>query len=67
MADAAESTTLEIRVGYFGICANPNKAWTCNTDKSAVEALNTSALDDPFDLLAFGTGYREDISFPGLL
>jgi len=58
---------LEARVGYFGICINPDAgSWLCSANASSLAA-QVSVDQDPLNLIWVAQTFRESIVFPYLL
>lgn len=68
LREAAQGTALEIRVGFFGLCARRvgQEIWTCGSSRSSlVQALSPSVPDD-LNLLGIAEHFRTEVIFPGL-
>lgn len=68
LREAALGTSLEIRVGFFGLCARRigQEIWTCSSSRSSLaEALGPSVADD-LNLLGIAEHFRSEVIFPGL-
>ena len=68
LREAALGTALEIRVGFFGLCAHRIglNIWTCSSSRSSlVEALGRNA-PDVLNLLGMAEHFRNEVIFPGL-
>lgn len=58
---------LEARVGYFGICINPDgSSWLCSANASSLAA-QVSVDQDPLNLIWVAQTFKESIVFPYLL
>ncbi|KAL0637794.1 hypothetical protein Q9L58_003184 [Maublancomyces gigas] len=58
---------LETRVGYFGICINPDgSSWLCSANASSLAA-QVDVDQDPLNLIWVAQTFRESIVFPYLL
>ncbi|KAF3927217.1 hypothetical protein ABW20_dc0105740 [Dactylellina cionopaga] len=58
---------LEARVGYFGICINPDGgSWLCSNNASSLAA-QVSVDQDPLNLIWVSDTFRDSIVFPYLL
>lgn len=58
---------LEVRVGYFGICVNPNGGdFLCSNNATALaEQINVD--QDPLNLIWVASTFKDSIIFPYLL
>ena len=68
LREAALGTSLEIKVGFFGLCARRIglKTWTCSSSRSSlVEALGPN-VPDALNLLGMAEHFRTEVIFPGL-
>lgn len=68
LREAALGTSLEIKVGFFGLCARRIglKTWTCSSSRSSlVEALGPN-VQDALNLLGMAEHFRTEVIFPGL-
>ena len=68
LREAALGTSLEIKVGFFGLCAHRIglKEWTCRSSRSPlVEALGPN-VPDALNLLGVAEHFRTEVIFPGL-
>lgn len=68
LREAALGTSMEIRAGYFGLCARrvDLEAWTCSSSRAAlIEAMGPSVPDD-LNLLGIAEHFRTEVIFPGL-
>jgi len=58
---------LEARVGYFGICVNPDGgSWLCSANASSLAA-QISTDQDPLNLVWVADTFRQSIVFPYLI
>jgi hypothetical protein len=58
---------LEARVGYFGICINPDGgAWLCSNNATSL-AQQVSETDDPLNLIWLASQFKDMIVFPYLM
>ncbi|KAI9820823.1 MAG: hypothetical protein M1826_000848 [Phylliscum demangeonii] len=58
---------LEARVGYFGICINPDGgAWLCSNNASSL-ASQVSVDQDPLNLIWVASTFKDSIVFPYLI
>ncbi|KAI9755554.1 MAG: hypothetical protein M1815_004868 [Lichina confinis] len=59
--------SLEARVGYFGICINPDGgAWLCSNNASSLAA-QVSIDQDPLNLIWVASTFKDSIVFPYLI
>ena len=68
LREAALGTSLEIKVGYFGLCARRIglETWTCSSSHVALgEALGPN-VPDALNLLGMADHFRTEVIFPGL-
>lgn len=68
LREAARGTSLEIRVGFFGLCARRvgQEIWTCSSSRASLaEDLGPSVPDD-LNLLGIAEHFRTEVIFPGL-
>ncbi len=58
---------LQARVGYFGICINPDGgSWLCSNNATAL-ALEISVEQDPLNLIWLASQFKDMIVFPYLM
>lgn len=58
---------LEVRVGYFGICAQPDHgAFICNANATAL-AETVTVDQDPLNLIWVASTFKDAVVFPYLL
>lgn len=58
---------LQTRVGYFGICINPNGgSWLCSNNATAL-ANEISVDEDPLNLIWLASQFKDMIVFPYLM
>lgn len=58
---------LEARVGYFGICINPDGgSWLCSNNATAL-ADQISVDQDPLNLIWLASQFKDMIVFPYLM
>jgi hypothetical protein len=58
---------LEARVGYFGICINPDGgSWLCSNNATAL-ADQVSVDQDPLNLIWLASQFKDTIIFPYLM
>jgi hypothetical protein len=58
---------LEARVGYFGICINPDGgSWLCSNNATAL-ADQVSVDQDPLNLIWLASQFKDTIVFPYLM
>jgi Ca2+ regulator and membrane fusion protein Fig1 len=61
------SASLEVRVGYFGICIQPDGgAFLCNQNASALADL-VRVDQDPLNLIWVASTFKDSIVFPYLM
>lgn len=63
------STLLEVRAGYFGICVkggNDQALWLCGSDTAKI-ARQFQPQQDPLNLIWVATRYKNGIVFSGLM
>jgi hypothetical protein len=61
------SAHLEARVGYFGICINPDGgSWLCSNNATAL-ANQVSVDQDPLNLIWLASQFKDQIVFPYLM
>lgn len=65
LIDAAQAT-LQVRVGYFGICVVQNEPMRCSTDIGSLAA-RLSESQDPLNLIWEAHRFKDDVLFPYLL
>lgn len=67
IANIVGSATLEARVGYFGICINPDGgAWLCSNNATSL-ADQVSVDQDPLNLIWLAAQFKDMIVFPYLM
>jgi hypothetical protein len=58
---------LQTRVGYFGICVNPDGgSWLCSNNATAL-ANEVSVDQDPLNLIWLASQFKDQIVFPYLM
>jgi hypothetical protein len=57
---------MEVRVGYFGICASNGGDWLCSNNATALAA-NINSDQDPLNLIWVASTFKNAIVFPYLL
>ena len=63
----AGAATLEARVGYFGICVNPDGgSWLCSNNATAL-ANQVASDQDPLNLIWLASQFKDMIVFPYLM
>ncbi|RDA91299.1 hypothetical protein CP533_6336 [Ophiocordyceps camponoti-saundersi (nom. inval.)] len=63
----AGSASLQARVGYFGICVNPDGgSWLCSNNATAL-AKEVSVDQDPLNLIWLAAQFKDMIVFPYLI
>jgi hypothetical protein len=67
IANIAGDAHLQARVGYFGICINPDGgSWLCSNNATALA--NEVAVDqDPLNLIWLAAQFKDMIVFPYLM
>ncbi|KAJ5377585.1 uncharacterized protein N7496_004994 [Penicillium cataractarum] len=67
MSNIVQSAELEVRVGYFGICIQPDGgSFICNANATALaEIVNVDA--DPLNLIWVASTFKDAVVFPYLL
>lgn len=61
------SAHLQARVGYFGICINPDGgSWLCSNNATAL-ANEVSVDQDPLNLIWLASQFKDMIVFPYLM
>ncbi len=67
IANIAGQASLEARVGYFGICINPDGgAWLCSNNASSLAA-QVTVDQDPLNLIWVASTFKDSIVFPYLM
>ncbi|KAI9800233.1 MAG: hypothetical protein M1825_004217 [Sarcosagium campestre] len=67
IANIVGQAQLEARVGYFGICINPDGgAWLCSNNASSL-AGQVSVDQDPLNLIWVASTFKDSIVFPYLI
>lgn len=67
IANIVGRAQLEVRVGYFGLCVNPNGgAFLCSNNATAL-AEQVSVDQDPLNLIWVATTFKDAVVFPYLL
>ncbi|KHO01015.1 Membrane fusion mating protein FIG1 [Metarhizium album ARSEF 1941] len=67
IANIAGSASLQARVGYFGICVNPDGgSWLCSNNATAL-AKEVSVDQDPLNLIWLAGQFKDMIVFPYLI
>ena len=63
----AGNAQLQARVGYFGICVNPDGgSWLCSNNATAL-AKEVSVDQDPLNLIWLASQFKDMIVFPYLM
>ena len=63
----AGTAHLQARVGYFGICVNPDGgSWLCSNNATAL-ANEVSVDQDPLNLIWLASQFKDMIVFPYLM
>jgi hypothetical protein len=67
IANIVGSARLQARVGYFGICINPDGgSWLCSNNATAL-ADQVSVDQDPLNLIWLASQFKDMIVFPYLM
>ena len=67
IANIVGQAQLEVRVGYFGICINPDGgAFLCSNNASSL-ASQVSVDQDPLNLIWVASTFKDSIVFPYLM
>ena len=67
IANIVGAARLEVRVGYFGICINPDGgAFLCSNNASSL-AGQVSVDQDPLNLIWIASTFKDSIVFPYLM
>lgn len=67
LANLVGRAQLEARVGYFGICINPDGgAWLCSNNASSLAA-QVAVDQDPLNLIWVASTFKDSIVFPYLM
>ena len=67
IATIVGAAQLEVRVGYFGICINPQGgAFLCSNNASALAA-QVTIDQDPLNLIWVASTFKDNIVFPYLM
>lgn len=67
VSNIAGTAHLQARVGYFGICINPDGgAWLCSNNATAL-AQEVSVDQDPLNLIWLASQFKDMIVFPYLM
>jgi hypothetical protein len=67
IANIVGNAHLEARVGYFGICINPDGgSWLCSNNATAL-ANQVSVDQDPLNLIWLASQFKDQIVFPYLM
>lgn len=67
LANIAGGARLQARVGYFGICVNPDGgSWLCSNNATAL-AKEVSQDQDPLNLIWLAAQFKDMIVFPYLM
>ena len=67
IANIVGQAMTEVRVGYFGICINPNGgSFLCSNNASALAAQIT-VDQDPLNLIWVASTFKDNIVFPYLM
>lgn len=67
IANIARDAHLQARVGYFGICVNPDGgSWLCSNNATAL-ANEVSVDQDPLNLIWLAAQFKDMIVFPYLI
>ncbi len=67
IANIVGQAQLEVRVGYFGICINPDGgSFLCSNNASSL-ASQVSVDQDPLNLIWVASTFKDSIVFPYLM
>ncbi|KAI9824364.1 MAG: hypothetical protein M1819_000869 [Sarea resinae] len=67
IANVVGRAVLEVRVGYFGICVNPDGgSWLCSNNATSL-AGQVSVDQDPLNLIWVSSTFKDSIVFPYLI
>ncbi|KAG9231026.1 Ca2+ regulator and membrane fusion protein Fig1-domain-containing protein [Amylocarpus encephaloides] len=67
IATIVGNARLSVRVGYFGICINPDGgSWLCSNNATAL-ANEVTVTDDPLNLIWLASQFKDMIVFPYLI
>lgn len=67
LSNIAGGARLQARVGYFGICVNPDGgSWLCSNNATAL-AKEVSQDQDPLNLIWLAAQFKDMIVFPYLM
>lgn len=67
IANIVGGAHLQARVGYFGICVNPDGgSWLCSNNATAL-ANQVTADQDPLNLIWLASQFKDMIVFPYLM
>ncbi|EPE26812.1 hypothetical protein GLAREA_02726 [Glarea lozoyensis ATCC 20868] len=67
IANVVGNARLAARVGYFGICINPDGgSWLCSNNATAL-ANEVTVADDPLNLIWLASQFKDMIVFPYLI
>ena len=68
-AENAVASQLEVRVGYFGLCAQRNveTQWFCASGEQGIRSVIAETDADPLGIIEIGAHFRKDVIFSGLL
>ncbi|KAK2768254.1 hypothetical protein FQN54_000106 [Arachnomyces sp. PD_36] len=67
VANTSSSASLEVRVGYFGLCASlEGQGWTCATDSNSLTE-NLNATHDPLNLIWVADRFQNQVFLSALI
>ncbi|KAF2760815.1 membrane fusion mating protein FIG1 [Pseudovirgaria hyperparasitica] len=67
IANIVGQASMEVRVGYFGLCVNPDGgSWLCTSNATSL-AQQVSVDQDPLNLIWVASTFKDSIVFPYLL
>lgn len=67
MSNIVGAAVLEVRVGYFGICVQPDGgSYICNSNATALAEIVT-VDQDPLNLIWVASTFKDAVVFPYLL
>jgi hypothetical protein len=67
IANIVGRAQLEVRVGYFGICVNPDGGSFLCSNNATLLAEQVSVDQDPLNLIWVAETFKDDVVFPYLL
>jgi len=67
IANIVGPAQLEVRVGYFGLCVNPDGGSFLCSNNATLLAEQVSVDQDPLNIIWVATTFKNDVVFPYLL